>query len=157
MKAAAPLWPKIVAVIFSIALAAGYVGWRKHQADKAAALAAENAQQDSQEAVKDMTLMLSSKSAGPDIQFIDLEDGEDPSEIGKILMSSSKSDRAISLNEEEIQKLLQQAAEVNESGDWGDPPSSEEPQRTLMPGSKTIGGHLRLLPEPTQPMPPEEP
>lgn len=147
----APLWPKILAVVCSIALAAGYVGWRKHQADKAAEQAAKQA-----EAVKELHLMVGSKSPGRDVitsleslgeDVIIIDDPSDLEELGmdRTLMSSSKSGPAITLDDDQIQELLRQA---QEAGNLEGSPEVGETPRTLMPSSKVISGLFKPEAEP---------
>ena len=147
---AALLWPKILAVVCSIALGAGYVGWRKHQADKAAEQAAKQA-----EAIKELHLMVGSKSPGGDLipslkdlnldlDFADPPE-EDPASVERALMSSSKSGPAITLDDDQIQELLRQA---QEAGNLEGSPEVGETPRTLMPSSKVISGLFKPEAEP---------
>ncbi|BCX48209.1 hypothetical protein HAHE_21170 [Haloferula helveola] len=128
---------KLIPLIFSIGLASGYIGWRNHEANKAAKNAAEAAEE-----TAPVTLMVGSKSPGRDVidlQFEDPPDGEnDPGK--RAVMSSSKSMIATEFLE----------VDPSNADDFVLPPIEEpEPQpdpepapRTVLPGSKSISGIL---------------
>lgn len=143
---AAPLWPKIAAVVCSVALAGGYVGWRKHQADKTAERASKAQQEETDETP---TLMVGSKNPGRDliIDFENLSDNE-KAEFDRVLMSSSKTmvmSEFIELDEVDLNDF---GLPIDSTSEAETPDAeAENSPRTLIPSSKRIDAVFRTLPE----------
>jgi hypothetical protein len=138
----APLWLKVMAVVSAIALAAGYVVFRKDNADQARRNYEQNAKTDTADSPdpedtpetigfeEDRPIMSGSKSSILVPQKKPTEE-----QVRRAVMSSSKSGLIIPLED------------VSEKEDEAE----EAPPRVLLPSSKSIDRILRVPPATEEP------